>query len=177
MVVRPSLPSAGPIPALSTYSLRPRQCQLYFRRSSSQRTSLAFRNYGFLLVSSLCMLHQLFPTSTSSPLLQFTWSPIPESHLLKPSLPLLFLSPTPRIATILQIHSFFAILTSILTSSTLRAYHLNSLDVPNGFLTGSIRAVKYPPHHYQLHLSSTATTPTYFLIENFHGSQGPLAAP
>lgn len=133
--------------------------------------------YGFLLVSSLCMLHQLFPTSTSSPLLQFTWSPIPESHLLKPSLPLLFLSPIPRIATILQIHSFFAILTSILTSSTLRAYHLNSLGVPNGFLTGSIRAVKYPPHHYQLHLSSTATTPTYFLIENFPWLSGPTGSP
>lgn len=133
--------------------------------------------YGFLLVSSLCMLHQLFPTSTRSPLLQFTWSPIPESHLLKPSLPLLFLSPIPRIATILQIHSFFAILTSILTSSTLRAYHLNSLGVPNGFLTGSIRAVKYPPHHYQLHLSSTATTPTYFLIENFPWLSGPTGSP
>lgn len=99
---------------------------------------------GCLLVSSLCMLHQLFPTHTSSPLLLFTWSPIPESHLLKPSLPLLFLSPIPtygqipRIATILQIHSFFAILTSILTSSTLRAYHLYSLDVPNGVLAGSV---------------------------------------
>lgn len=65
-----------------------------------------------LLVSSLWMSHQLFPTNTSSPLLLFTRSPVPESHLLKPSLPLLFLSPIPtagqipRIATTLQIHSF-----------------------------------------------------------------------
>lgn len=116
-------------PALSTYSLRPRQCQLYFSRSSSHCTSLAFP-----------ML--LLPTNTSS-LLLFTWSPIPESQLLKPSLPLLFLSPIPtdgqipRIATTLQIHSFFAILTSILASSTLKAYHLYSPDIPNGFLTGS----------------------------------------
>lgn len=99
--------------------------------------------YG-LLVSSLWMSHQLFPTNTSSPLLLFTWSPIPESHLLKPSLPLLFLSPIPtdgqipRIATTLQIHSFFVILTSTLTSSTLRAYCFYSLDIPNGFLTGSV---------------------------------------
>lgn len=96
-----------------------------------------------LLVSSLWMSHQHFPTNTSSPLLLFTRSPVPESHLLKPSLPLLFLSPIPtdgqipRIATTLQIQSFFAILTSILASSTLRAYHLYSLDIPNGFLTGS----------------------------------------
>lgn len=62
----------------------------------------------------------------------------------KPSLPLFPPPPIPvggqipRIATTLKIHSFFAILTSTLTSSALRAYHLHSLDIPKGFLTGSV---------------------------------------
>lgn len=128
-------------PALSTYSLRLRQCQLYFSRSSSHCTSLAFPMAYWSPLSG-CRISSSQPI----PVLLCCCShghPYQKSHLLKLSLPLLFLSPIPtdgqipRIATTLQIHSFFAILTSILTSSTLRAYHLYSLDVPNGFLTGS----------------------------------------